>query len=341
MISTIGDEHVEREERVGSADSIGLFTVRSGGHSPLSCAANLQHSLEIDLSPFNEEKPSGDGSCTKIGTGARWGDVSMALDARGLAVVGAMASHVGIGGVTLGDSNVINYEIVLANITVITASETVHSNLWEALKGGSNNFGIVTHFTVRSSPSTNVWSNFLYIGPGQYQKVLSAFHQAVRNVDPNTPDNSTPDEGAAGPLACFTILQQSLFHVQVISNNLVHTRPPPQRSSLTSSWPGVWVDSSFKSIWRFRSTLSMGSMTSATDGTNALSSLVKRQLLATTTFKNDPRTIDAAHKAYSAGLQSLCSARVKDLSFTLVLQPLVPAWACKGDPNPCGFDAPS
>ncbi len=42
-------------------------------------------------------------------------------------------------------SNVLSYEVVLADGSVVVASATERSDLWRVLKGGSNNFGIVTH----------------------------------------------------------------------------------------------------------------------------------------------------------------------------------------------------
>lgn len=47
-------------------------------------------------------------------------------------------------------SNIIEYEIVLASDKVTTASESTNPDLWRALKGGCNSFGIVTRFTARS-----------------------------------------------------------------------------------------------------------------------------------------------------------------------------------------------
>ena len=43
---------------------------------------------------------------------------------------------------------VVSYEVVLASGEVVHASATSHRDLWLALKGGSNNFGIVTHFNM-------------------------------------------------------------------------------------------------------------------------------------------------------------------------------------------------
>ncbi|CBF70074.1 hypothetical protein AN6155.2 [Aspergillus nidulans FGSC A4] len=60
----------------------------------------------------------------------------------------------------LACSNVLAYEVVLASGKIVTATAQPYPNLWRALKGGSNNFGVVTRFTLRCFPSTKIWGGF-------------------------------------------------------------------------------------------------------------------------------------------------------------------------------------
>ncbi|RYP26190.1 hypothetical protein DL767_008142 [Monosporascus sp. MG133] len=46
--------------------------------------------------------------------------------------------------------NVVEYEVVLANGSIVRATNTTNANLWKALKGGGSNFGIVTEFVYRT-----------------------------------------------------------------------------------------------------------------------------------------------------------------------------------------------
>jgi FAD/FMN-containing dehydrogenase len=46
--------------------------------------------------------------------------------------------------------NVLSYDVVLGNGTQITVHKHSHSDLFWALKGGANNFGIVTKFTLKT-----------------------------------------------------------------------------------------------------------------------------------------------------------------------------------------------
>ncbi|KAL8879214.1 MAG: hypothetical protein Q9198_003133 [Flavoplaca austrocitrina] len=89
-----------------------------------------------------------------VGAGARWSAVYQALDAVGVGVAGGRVATVGVGGLVTGGGisyfaprygfvcdQVVNYEIVLANGTAVNSNAENNSDLWFALKGGSNNFG--------------------------------------------------------------------------------------------------------------------------------------------------------------------------------------------------------
>lgn len=181
----------------------------------------------------------------------------------------------------------------------------------------------MTRFTVPSFAITKVWSGFLWMPGFQAPRVLAAFHQCVNKVNAH-------DDHAAGPMACFSYVQQ--LGIEVITVNLVYTKPPEKENA----WPICFENSPFSSIWRLWSTCKTRTLTSATDELNSLSPYGLRQLFATTTIKNDPATIAAAHAAYKDGIASL--NRVKGMAWTFVLQPFLPEWMRKGDANPMGFD---
>ena len=226
-------------------------------------------------------------------------------------------------------SNILSYEIVLASGSVTTASASSNPELWRALKGGSNNFGIVTRFTARSFPSTKIWSGFLYMSASQAPKVLAAFHECI-DREYSGDSSATYDHHAAGPIACFSYIQK--LGVQAISVNLVYTKVPDKKK-----WPLCWSTSSFRSLWRFWSTCKVRTLTSATDEMNALNPPGRRQVLATTTIKNNPATLAAVHAIYCDSIAPMRCVNVKGLVWTLVLQPLLPDWVRKGDANPLGL----
>ncbi|KAL8853062.1 MAG: hypothetical protein Q9221_002092 [Calogaya cf. arnoldii] len=308
-----------------------LFAVRSGGHSPIPGAANVDGGVVIDLQLLNEVVPSEDGSSVVIGTGARWLDVSIILDQKCLAVAGGRNSAVGVGGLTLGGgisffsprvgfvcNNILRYEIVLADGTIATASEETNPALWRALKGGSNNFGIVTSFVARSFPSTEVWSGFLYMTASKASQVIQAFHAFTQAK------SGSYDEYAAGPLVCCTYLQKLGIHV--VATNLVYTKPEP--------WPSCFAG--FNAIGRLWSTVKINSLTNATNELAMSSPAGSRQKFITTTVKNNLATLMEIHAAYKEGAKVM--RKVRQMIWTLVLQPLLPNMTKKGQPNVLGLD---
>jgi hypothetical protein len=256
ILKTEYDERDRTDDRKTSA-SRGLFAIRSGGHSPVLGASSIAGGVLVALSLFKDIAPAADGKSVAIGAGCTWMDVSKALEKKGLAVVGGRNSAVGVGGLTLGGglsffsplygfvcSNIVEYEVVLADGSITTASATSHPYLWRALKGGSHNFGVVARFLARTFASTDIWSGFLYMPSSQAPKVLSASHSFVNRSIANEED-ALYDEYAAGPLACFTYLQQ--LGIQAIAVALTHTKIPLN----DSKWPACWKSSGFAKLWRF------------------------------------------------------------------------------------------
>ncbi|EMD68056.1 hypothetical protein GGP41_001627 [Bipolaris sorokiniana] len=321
-----------------------IFAVRGGGHSPVAFASSIQGGVLLDLSLFDKVVLAEDKKSVAIGAGCRWIDVYAALEKDSLAVVGGRNSAVGVAGLTLGGglsffsprygfvcSNVVEYEAVLADGSIVTADQHNNTDLWRALKGGGNNFGIATRFTVRTFPCMNVWSGFVYYSSWKHPEILSAFHSFVaRTTSGET--NQSFDPHAAGPLACFTYLQS--YGIQGIAVNLVHTSPDLKRKA----WPSTWLSSGFKSTWRFWSTCKVRTLIEATDELNALNPPQRRQEFATTTIKNDVDTLTATHTVYHNAIQKIRQHNIKGMSWTLVLQPLLSTWTCKGDANPMGLD---
>ncbi|KAI1148201.1 hypothetical protein F4825DRAFT_470629 [Nemania diffusa] len=120
--------------------------------------------------------------------------------AAGLGVVGNRHSSGGIGGdaVQAGLSyfsyargfvcdNVVSYEIVLASGEVVEANAERNTDLWVALKGGGNNFGIVTRFDLRVFPQGQLWGGkVFYFEPsfsGQIRSLVEYLNSPNPNVD--------------------------------------------------------------------------------------------------------------------------------------------------------------
>ncbi|KAL4742305.1 FAD binding domain protein [Aspergillus similis] len=318
-----------------------LFAVRGGGQSPVLGGASAKGGVLIDLALFREVTVSDDRESVVLGAGVRWVDALGALDKKGLTVVGGRSSDVGVAGFTLGGgisfftprfglacSNVLAYEVVLASGKIVTATARSYPDLWRALKGGSNNFGVVTRFTVRCFPSTKIWGGFIYAPNSQSSKALMAFYESVKRADPKI-SGANVDPYAVAPIACFTYVQQ--LGVQIVTVHLAYTNP----SEKAKNWPIYWKSSGFASLWRLWSTFRTRTVTSAVIEMSSTSPPGQRWSFGTTTIKNDLRTLFAVRAAHEQAIDSL--RRVKGLIWTIVMQPLLPLWAAKGDANVLGI----
>lgn len=65
---------------------------------------------------------------------------------------------------------------MLADGRVVTANDTSHPDLTIALRGGGNNFGIVTKFTMRTFPQQQVWMGHCFHWPNAAERLFQAYY---------------------------------------------------------------------------------------------------------------------------------------------------------------------
>lgn len=164
------------------------FGIKSGGHTPQKGAANQQNGVTIDLGAFKQVQVSADRKKTSIGPGNRWADVYSKLDAQGIAIPGGRVASVGVGGLITGGGvsffsgrfgfvcdSIINYELVLPYGKVVNVNASSSPDLFKALKGGSNNFGIVTRFDIKSFESGPFWGGVVVYPLSTMPEQVTAF----------------------------------------------------------------------------------------------------------------------------------------------------------------------
>ena len=78
------------------------FAIKSGGHSSVVNASNVDGGVTIDLSKLSSIAIASDRRSVLIGSGVRWRDVYHQLEAPNLSISGARAGSVGVGGYLLG-----------------------------------------------------------------------------------------------------------------------------------------------------------------------------------------------------------------------------------------------
>jgi FAD/FMN-containing dehydrogenase len=135
-----------------------LVAVRSGGHGVAGHAV-CDWGLVIDLSPMKGITIDPGARTARAQAGVLWGELDRESQLFGLATVGGIVTHTGIAGLTLGGGlgwlmrkygatvdNLISVDLVTADDGLMTASESVNSELFWGVRGGGGNFGVVTSF---------------------------------------------------------------------------------------------------------------------------------------------------------------------------------------------------
>lgn len=83
-------------------------------------------------------------------------------------------------------NNVLEYTLVLANATILTVTEESYPDIFLALKGGGNIYGIVTSYLLQAHPQGQVWGgNLLYDANDETTSQLLA---ALRDFTEYYPD---------------------------------------------------------------------------------------------------------------------------------------------------------
>ncbi|KAI4150904.1 MAG: hypothetical protein LQ340_003815 [Diploschistes diacapsis] len=164
------------------------FAIKAGGHHTVIGIANIHDGVTIDVAGLDEISLSADRSVISLGTGNRWINVSETLDPMNLAVTGGRVSGIGVGGFLTGGGisyfspsrgwacdNVKNFEIVLASGKIVDANASSNSDLFKALKGGGNNFGVVTRVDMETFQLGPYWGGGIYYAQSEVQPLISAF----------------------------------------------------------------------------------------------------------------------------------------------------------------------
>lgn len=237
------------------------FAVKSGGHAAFAGASNIEGGLTLDLRNMNQVVVSADKKQTSVGAGNVWYDVYTKLQPMGLTVVGGRVSAIGVGGLTLGGGisffsnrygwscdNVNNFQVgrltvlrsscpcvspgqltvgqvVFADGSIRHVNPRAYPDLYWALRGGGNNFGIVTRFNLATYPQGDMWAG------SQAFLLTNETATAINNAFYHLAINSPQDPYAQIIIAYAYVQSQGVY---VIASDLQYGKPTPNPAILNN-----------------------------------------------------------------------------------------------------------
>lgn len=128
---------------------------------------------------------------------------------------------------------------MLADGTVINANETCHIDLYRALKGGANNFGVVTRFDLSTLSQGDLSVTSLVHDVSQRGSVFQAFTDIVSSSDFDIYTSLV-----------VGFVYNSTSKAWVISNSAVYTRPvlDPLVYAKLAAVPSIYNNSRITSL---------------------------------------------------------------------------------------------
>ncbi|KAI6903811.1 hypothetical protein KC334_g6988 [Hortaea werneckii] len=293
------------------------FAVRSGGHNSIPGASSISDGVNIDLGLMNSTTYHPENDTATVQSGALWGSVYSTLDKLGVMVVGGRSSTVGTGGLVLGGgnsfyaarkglvfNNVAQFEVVLGNGEIVHANNQDRSDLFQVLKGGGNNFGIVTAMDLKTFEGGPLWGGNVVYSQSAAPEILSEFVQFA-------------DKLVEDPYASLITLDAFLPDMgePMVVNALEYTkpveRPDPFKKFL--SFEGKISDST-----RITNTTSL---TGEWEVPNTY-----RVSFSTLTTKNDLRVLTKAHELWLAVVQRLKTEAKGPWESYQLYQPMPPTF---------------
>ncbi|KUJ19297.1 FAD-binding domain-containing protein, partial [Mollisia scopiformis] len=291
------------------------FAVRSGGHSSFSGASNIQGGITIDLRALDRIELSQDRSIVSLGVGASWGSVYSYLDGLNLSVTGGRSFGVGVGGVSIGGGisyfaprygwacdMIINYVVVLADGSIVNANQDENPDLLWALRGGTNNFGIVTRVDMQAFEQGGIWGGVVYHPISTVDEEIAALSEF------NTPD--TYDDYSS---LISSFAYSGANGISLIINSMENTKGVVKPPAFQP----------FANIHSLGSTMRMTNMTYLSMETEAMQVNGLRYASATLTIESTIEAINATVCAWNASVPFIQD--IPGIVWTVVLEPLPPA----------------
>ncbi len=184
-------------EAVRTARDLGLpLGIQNTGHG-LAVACN--EGLLLRLAGMKSVLIDAEGGTATIGPGVTSADLLKAAEPYGFVYPSGQVSSVGMIGYTLGGgygwlgrklgaacSTVRSAQVVLADGSVVIASETENTDLFWALRGGGGNFGVVASLTVALTPLKTIFGGLMYYRMEDAPAVLRFYRDWTAGLSKDT-----------------------------------------------------------------------------------------------------------------------------------------------------------
>ncbi|KAF2113376.1 hypothetical protein BDV96DRAFT_496359 [Lophiotrema nucula] len=288
------------------------LAIRGTGHTPFAGSANIQDGITLDLRNLKKISLNDDKSVVEVGVGETWESLYTELEKHGLTAAGGRVARVGVTGFVLGGGlslystrngfacdSVLSFELVLASSEIVQANASSNPELWTSLKGGLNNFGILTSMKLKTIKSEPLWGGIAYYTPPTF----SSFMAAAVDFALNEEDEDTHVIASAG----------YGFGQEVVVGCVYHTRGIEDAPSLQrfTSLPGL-IES--HSSLRKSSHIEAGEDLGRYTGHNV------RTFYATLTIRPDLALIETMYAKYQSTLTQIKDA--EGLTFSFGFMPL-------------------
>lgn len=157
---------------------------------------DLSNTILLRTGAFSSIDIDASARTVRVGSGVLWGDVTAALGEHGLMALAGSSPDVGVVGYLLGggvswfarshglaSSHVTSIEVITGEGRMLRVTATAEPGLFNALRGGGGNFGVVTAVTLRVFEITDVCAGMLMFPLDRAEEVLTVWHGWTQGLD--------------------------------------------------------------------------------------------------------------------------------------------------------------
>lgn len=123
-----------------------------------------------------------------------------------------------------------NFEVVLASGAIVNANDSENADLWRALRGGGNNFGVVTRFDMRTFKQGPLYGGSLYYFKQSFPGQITALVNELKKPDASDETHLMVSIGYATMFGPDPIALNQVYHIGGVEN-------PPVLEPFTSIEP--------------------------------------------------------------------------------------------------------